>query len=148
MYGGWGRRWRCRFPGGFLFPTVVCAFCFVCVLCCTVCLLISFFRKMKLVVVWSGSWFTVNLKSGFSWFRIWLQKVLFHLCGFDSTVVARKCLMRSRSVLAVVVFNRTFRTVSSVIGCVVGWLCPSFVRYLDFDWIDLARNGALACWNF
>jgi hypothetical protein len=72
------------------------------------------------------------------------KKVLFHLCGFDSTDVARKTLVRSRSMLAVVVFNHTFRTVSSVIGCAVGGLCPSFVRDMDFDLIDLARRALLA----
>jgi len=49
------------------------------------------------------------------------------------TDIARKSLVRNRSVLTVVVINRTFRTVSFVIG----WID------LDFDWIDLARKGAL-----
>jgi hypothetical protein len=69
-------------------------------------------RKMKLVEVRSGSWlllisnlFFPDLRSNY--FMFWFICVV-------SPDVARKSLVRSRSVLTVVVFNPTVRTVSSV----------------------------------
>jgi len=87
-------------------------FCVFCLL--VVCLYRFFWLCVRVVFARIVLWFCLFWNLVFLDF-VPVLKVLFYMCGFYSPDRARKSLVRSRSVLAEAVFNRTYRTISSML---------------------------------